>query len=267
MDGRRVVPIKVYELSKREYVPVTCENEVSYGGRQQWFSDKIVASKATRLHKYGCGVIALADLFMYLSCTRSYIRQSSALESLEKDGKLLKENYLSYVEYIRDKYVYVLPKLGVPNVELIVAANRYFITHQMPYLAKMGYLIDQRVLLQNMITMLQKDLPVILLIGRPFPRVIYQNVLKCKKVGVTFYEQRKSDEGYSYVPASTNVEGHYVVVTEILIDKEARQKRDKVMLKISSWGKIYYMSYYEYCKYVMRYGTSLQGSIIHIVER
>lgn len=262
-----MIHIKVYALSKKDYVPVTYENEVSYGGRQQWFSDKIVASKATRLNKYGCGVIALADLFMYLSCTRSYIKHSSALETLEKDGKLHREDYLSYVEYIRDKYIYILPKLGVPNIELIVATNRYFISHQMPYLAKMGYLIDQRALLQNMITMLQKDLPVILLIGRPFLGVVYQNVLKHKKVGMTFYEQRKSGEGYSYVPASTSIEGHYVVVTQVLIDKEAEHKKDKVMLKISSWGRSYYLSYYEYCKYVMKNGTSLQGSIIQIIER
>lgn len=196
--------------------------------------------------------------------TRPYKVASSAFRTLEKDGNLIKDSYMNFVEYVSEQYVYILPKVGIPNFELIVAINRYLLTHQMGYKAALGYLTDERKLLQKMITMLQKDLPVILLIGMPFPQLLHHIMWNKRKVGINFYTRSQGVDGVSYKAAITCVKGHFVVVTGILIDSEAKEKQYKVMLRISSWGKEYYVSYYEYCKYEMKYGVDLQGSIIHI---
>jgi len=209
-------------------------------------------------------VIAASDLFMYWAMERPYKETSSAFRTLEKDGNLLKDNYMNFVEYISEQYVYVLPKVGIPNFELIVAVNRYLLMHHMGYKATLGYLTDERKLLKKMITMLQKDLPVILLIGMPFPQLLHHTIWSKKKVGINFYTQTEEKGVISYKIANTAVKGHFVVVTGILIDSEAKEKQYKVMLRISSWGKEYYVSYYEYCKFEMKYGVDLQGSIIHI---
>lgn len=266
--------VKYYELSQKEYVPILNEGKTSYGGRQQWFSDRLPKSKEARTHLYGCGVIAASDLFMYWAMTMPYKKEYSALRVLEKDGKLLKKNYMSFVEYVRDKYVYILPKVGVPNLELLLAVNRYMLFHQIPYKAQLSYLMDERKLLGQIIEMIKNDLPVIMLIGMPFPNVLYHTILKNREIGVPFYELQKkqaADQEALEEPVfklRTNyVKGHYVVITGVIINKQAKEKKEKVMLKISSWGQEYYMSYYEYCKYEIKYGVDIQGSILYISQR
>lgn len=219
----------------------------------------------SRIALYGCGIIATSDLFLYLTITRPYKKASLAFKAVDKKGNLLREKYLEFVSQVNKQYVYVFPKVGIPNIELVIALNRYFFDHQMEYKARLGYLTDEKKLLQKMIMMLQRDLPIILLIGMPMPQLLYHTVWSKKNIGIPFYTQIKEKDIISYkVATSSLVKGHFVVVTGILIDKEATDKKYKVMLRISSWGKEYYMSYYEYCQFEMKYGVSLQGSIIHI---
>lgn len=264
--------IRKYELSQEMYVPVIGENGKSYGGKQEWFSKRLPRSKKAWLHQYGCGVIAGADLFMYLTMTTPYKRECSAFKTLEKDGTLLKAHYMDFVEYVRESYIPIIPKVGVPNWVLIMAINSYLLLHQMPYKASLGYLVNETKLLTQIIKMIKKDLPVILLIGTPFPPILYKRVLKNKKIGVPFYERSESkhfnQEGeITYKVAHPPVTGHYVTVTGVIINKAAQDKRDKVMLKISSWGKLYYMSFYEYCQYEIKYGVDFQGSIVSLSAR
>lgn len=258
--------VKRYELSRKNYISVLDEKKTSYGGSQQWFAKELKRTKQSMTHTHGCGVIATSDLFLYWAMTLPYNKGYSVNVLLEKEGHLLKENYMTFIEYVRDTYVPILPIVGVPNIELIAAINSYTLFHHIPYKARLGYLLDEKKLLMQIIEMIKNDLPVILLIGVPFPNMLYHTLLKDKKVGVTFYEKWQKDKE-TYREVMHHIKGHYVTITGVIINKEAESKREKVMLRISSWGKEYYISYYEYCKYEIKYGVDIQGSIVRILPR
>lgn len=253
--------MKRYELIKKDYIPVITSSGVSYGGSQQWFSDQLTKSKEARIHHNGCGLIAASDLFLYWQSTMKTMPQAiSASQTFEEDGRILKEHYMTFVRYLGDRYIYILPKLGIPYFELVTTIQSYAWLHQLPFKVKCAYLINERAFLLKIIKMLKADIPVILFIGSPFPSVLYMTLLKNKEAGVTFY----TEEQGSYTPVYTGVRAHYVTITGVIINKEASNKKDKVMLKIASWGETYYISYYEYCKYEMHYKADIQGGIIEI---
>jgi hypothetical protein len=113
--------------------------------------------------------------------------------------------------------------------------------------------------------MLRQDIPVILSIGPNSPNLWGDK-------GIPFYELREIDyqdnentsssnsKPYYYKVAQQKVNGHYVTVTGIIKDDVA----SRIMLRISSWGKQYYINYEEYRDYVDTVGSTWTSSIIQI---
>ena len=91
--------------------------------------------------------------------------------------------------------------------------------------------------------MLTKDIPVILAVGPNFPFV-------WKKEKLTFYKKISEE---NYIPA-VKTRAHFVIVTG----------RDGSRLKISSWGKEYYIDIREYRRYVKRHSSYLVSNVIDI---
>lgn len=56
--------------------------------------------------------------------------------------------------------------------------------------------------------------------------------------------------------------GHYMVVTEIIKDDIVKNK--KVMLKVSSWGELFYIDFDEYIKYIEEVSGKWTSSIVYM---
>ena len=54
-------------LLNKDYIRIKNMNTISYGGNQSW-------CKSKKMQKVGCGVIALADISIYLAESRTYDR-------------------------------------------------------------------------------------------------------------------------------------------------------------------------------------------------
>jgi hypothetical protein len=134
--------------------------------------------------------------------------------------------------------------------------------------------------------MLSRDIPVILSIGPNTPFL-------WKNEGVTFYnreilsdvddtsnENSPSDINssihlptlYRYRPVKNNINSHYVTVTGLYKmersnradQEESPNGNGKIMLRISSWGKLYYIDYNQYRDYIDNFGGTFTSSMIYI---
>lgn len=176
------------------------------------------------LKNSGCGVIAAAELLL----------------SLEGREKISKPEYMDFATGLWKHFLPVIPGFGMNGVTLAVGLNRYFRKKGMPCRAFWG--ISAGKLPGRIHQMLKNDIPVILSIGPNFPMIWRREKLKLyRKVNDTF------------VPA-VSTRAHFVTVT----GWEGR------MMRISSWGKEYYIDYEDYKKYVKNYSCPLVSNVICI---
>lgn len=273
------------ELMSPNYVPVVKSSDTYYSGSQMWFPANRVFSKDYILHNYGCGTIATADLFLYLAL------QSSSYRSLETEiafrGSTLihYENYEAYVRAINNQYTKTKRFLAVFGTRIASVINDYSDSYGFGYRASWKIGLSYYDMLEMIEEMLFQDIPVILSIGPNTPKL-----WGCK--GVPFYTIREiafleekhqvesepsadkpeasetkaqdnNKKPYYYKTAVPEVHGHYVTVTGVIKDDVT----NRIMLKISSWGKQYYINYEEYRDYVENYGDTFTSSIVMIGKK
>lgn len=112
-------------------------------------------------------------------------------------------------------------------------------------------------MLYKIIEMLQKDIPVIFSVGSNT-----QNVFG--KYKINLYKQNQkygSDDLYGY-DYDTKTNSHYMMITGAIVDNLA--SKHNVMLCVSSWGKKYYVDYWEYRDYILNHGDRVTSSMIYI---
>ena len=177
------------------------------------------------LKNAGCGIISGTDLLLHL-------KGRSQISRLE---------YMDVAKSLWKKYLPVIPGFGMNGLTLMIGLNRYFRNYRMPYFA--CWMISGKKMCSRIEKMLSADIPVILSIGPNFPLV-------WRKEKLNLYIQNKMG---TFVQAS-KIKAHFVTVTGI----------DKDMLRISSWGKEYYIFIQEYEKYVKENSSSLVSNIIYV---
>lgn len=242
--------MKRIELQNPEYVRINYKGSISYGGNQNWFSEEKWMSRDYRISKWGCGLIALSDLFLYLArANRMY--QTDAVSLARVFRPVLEwEDYQKYIYYIHTRFAQVTPEIGVNGVALAFAVRKYCIKYKIPLTIAWKGFLDGQQMLRAIRKMLKENLPVIISIGPNTPIVF-------RGKGITFYTMTEKEE---FIPSgSQNVHGHYVVVTGII-----GLKHKRIMLRISSWGKEYYMDYQEYRDYVEQEGDTLTSSLLYL---
>lgn len=288
------MPLKnniVAVLSNSDYLPVTKDNSTFYGGSQMWFSTKHWYSKDYILHNFGCGTIATADMFLYLA------RQNKALQTpitavamsnrivclgqpTANNNDLLQQpsqnyeneinypNYISYVHLINERYTRTLPVIAVIGPTIASAVNSYSDFFKLNMSATWRLKLNYYDMYELIEEMLQKDIPVILSIGPNTPKL-------WGKKGIPFYElfeinyhepdnnSEQAAKPYYYKAVKQDINGHYVTVTGLIKDDIS----SRIMLRISSWGKQYYINYEEYRDYVDNTGGTLTSSLIHVKKR
>jgi hypothetical protein len=253
------------ELSKSDYVPVIKDSAISYGGNQMWFSKDNWYSKDSILHNYGCGTIATADMFLYLALHNHRFRNPETEIALAGTNKIEYKNYDAYVRSINDRYTNTKRVIAVLGPKLANAINTYCDVHSYNFRAYWKLKLSYYDMYDMIEEMLRRDIPVILSIGPNTPNL-------WGKKGIPFYERCEIDyvetdsqkmdgmKPYYYKAVKQNVNGHYIMVTGIIKDDVTGQ----IMLRISSWGKQYYINYEEYRDYIENASGTFTSSLVYV---
>lgn len=216
------------------YLKIKTPEGISHGGSQSWFGRQGKGRRESVLSDYGCGLVSLGDFFWVAG--EQYPELKPSLENgcyrpaYRTEGLLEEKQYLGYLESLRRKYLWILPRLGANAWQIWAAAWRYM--RKSGYMAKLHWGVPTWRLKQRILSMLEQGLPVIFCVGpnlNPFDR----------EQKVTLYQP----EGAG-MKAVTKVRAHYMNITGMLWDREG-----KCYLQVSSWGKCYYISWQEYLHY------------------
>ena len=273
------------ELKNSSYVPVLRDSTVYYGGSQMWFSNANKRSKDYIIHHYGCGTIATADLFLYLALRKNAYPSGVTESVLQGTDSAYYKDYMSYVRKINIYYTKAKRYIAVLGPRIAYAFNSYARTYQFPLRAKWNLSLTYYDMLDQIEEMLARDIPVILSIGPNIP-------LWWKNEGINFYKREISYEKddiyhtkassdyegslayptlYQYHQVKNNINSHYVTVTGLYrtepnVDghQENTDVKEKIMLRISSWGKPFYIDYNEYRDYIDKSGSKFTSSMIYI---
>ena len=217
------------------YIAVSTGKGESYGGGQQYSDNAMV-------RRCGCGIIAAADLLLYLS--RWHLQEPPAvLRELLRNDPLPFSEYYAWILWMNRHYFPMIPYAGINGLMLMAGMEKFSRDYRLPYTARWCFASHK--LWNKMEDMLRQDIPAILAVGPNFP-IIWGN----KRV--RFYI--KAPDG-RYVPAS-GAKAHYFTVTGI----------DDSWLRISSWGRMYFLNRWEYLDYVRKYSSSVASNML-FVER
>ena len=208
----------------------------SYGGNQ-------MRSGKENMRVCGCGVISSADLLIYLARFHSACSPSPIPDALREDIISL-QDYDAFCLRLSHAYLPLIPRHGINGLALVAGLNAYFLRHAMPFRASWG--ARRRELFPRIEELLSRDIPVILSIGPNFPR---------------FWEKERTSLYVRYPdgasrPASS-VKSHFVTVTGI----------DGDWLRVSSWGKQYFISRAEYERYTREHSSAVLCSIVNIRQK
>lgn len=202
------------------------EGRRTSGGDQRWL-------KSGTARKYGCGVVAAADLLLYLH--RYGEGRSPFFRGIPQDP-IPWEVYDYCADRLRKRYLPLLPPFGLNAWVLAGGLNCYFREYRLPYRASWGVLPGD--LWREMETMLARDIPVILCVGVNFP---------FPKHKLALYQGEDRREAGS-------TRAHYVTVTGL----------DEEWMRVSSWGQVYDIRREEFDRYRKWHSCGFYSNLVRI---
>lgn len=206
----------------------------SYGGSQ-------MRSDSVLIREGGCGVIAAAELLLYL---HRYHPEADLSELCDlPEEPVSPEAYNRLINRLQRRYFPLIPHFGINGMLLTLGLNRIFHAYHVPYRAHWG--LRGSVLSDRMEDMLRRELPVILAVGPDFPQF-------WKKHPLPLYVRY----GDGSLHRSSSVRAHYVIVTGM----------DDHYFRISSWGREYYLHRGEYARYLNSDSSSIVSNIVYLTE-
>lgn len=242
---------------KKEYVKVCRKKgeEVTFGGDQNLFAFSGASKEDERKVKCGCGIIAFADLLLYLGGAESAFRVKESLSYVNR--KLSEDDYRNYYNTIYTYMGGISGKVGISGLKIWRCFNRMARREGWRLRAKWAF--SGKKLNGRIEEMLQNDIPVICCI----PMMLLKKDKKDRLplyLQVTADEQETAERSLWRVGASTCA--HYVMITGII------QEQEEEFYEISTWGKKMYMSRNEYDAFIHNHfmGTIL-GNILYVYAR
>ncbi len=172
----------------------------------------------------GCGPVAALDTVLYLSAQQEPLTQ---------------EQYNRELALLCRKYFPLIRPFGINGISLALGMNRLLRKYDLPYRA--FWAVSRGKFWDRIEELLRQDIPAIFSVGPNFPAL-------WEKHRLTFYA--KSPDG-RYSPASS-AKAHYICATGM----------DDEWLRISSWGREYYVRREEYSEYIRRHSTSLVSNVL-----
>ena len=222
---------------KNPYINVTDGRIVSYGGNQMSADNKTERT-------VGCGVIAALDLLLYLSRYHMASAEIGLKIPVPEKGAVPLTNYLMLAHAMRKKYLPLIPGHGINGLMLSLGLNASFLNNRFPFRASWG--VPYKKLWSEIARMLDEDIPVIFSIGPNLPLIWQHHMLR-------FYLM---DRQGSFVPGP-QTHAHYVMITGM----------DANWLRISSWGRMYYIRRDEFLRYVKEHSMRLVNNILCIHKK
>ena len=214
------------------YPAVEAAGGTSFGGDQR-------ASSDPAMRRCGCGVVAAADLLLYLHRWHDdcYL---PPLRSVPKEAALKQEQYEKILFRLRQKYIPILYPFGTNGFALAAGLNRFFKHCHVSIRTHWG--VPSALFWETMEQMLDEDLPVILSVGMNFPRVWEEKRLN-------FYR------GNGENPTITHrVRAHFVVVTGL----------DGEWMQIATWGQMRYIRRAEYDEFRKQHSGTLLSNLMYL---
>ncbi|MDD6571340.1 MAG: hypothetical protein PUF12_03010 [Thermoflexaceae bacterium] len=227
---------------KHPFIRVKDEEQVSFGGNQNWFPQK-------RLAYYGCGLVSVGDIILYLTRHGKMPLQSIA-GKVSGQEIIEQEEYLNYLRKLSQRFFYVSYCIrGITGPMLSVGFNLMSMMNGSPYKATWGVPVSK--IHMAVTKMLEKDIPVLFSVGANFPLI-------WRKKGVKLYQ--KTATPVFVCCGSTHK--HYMTITGIVQDDHNGE-----LLRISSWGKEYYIQWEEYENFIRHDSMALFSNILYISEK
>ena len=218
---------------KYPYISVTDGSRRSYGGDQG-------KSENATMRSCGCGVIAAADVLLYLSRLYDCVRDAG----LDPTGAISSEEYEKLTGLLRRRYFPLIPHAGINGVMLMTGMNLYFMRNRLPLSAEWRFF--NRDIWERIAKMLVEALPVIMAVGPNFPFFWHNNrtVLYTKDSAGNYHQ-------------SSSTKAHYVTVTGL----------DESWAQISSWGRLLYINRTEFDEYTKKHSAGFLCSILYIKHK
>lgn len=233
--------MRVGELEKKNiglshYVRVEKDERrgkiTSYGGSQSYFTEN--DRKSVTLRNFGCGLIGVVDLLLHVSG-----RDTDAIE-INKYLRLTRN---------AEHFFHVRKGMGINGFMLAIFLQVYFWKNHMRYHVRWGVLPWN--MKKKIKEMLRDDIPVIFSVGPGYFR----------KEKVTLYGHAfpgGTIDGPGLV-AKTTAKDHYMTITGIY-----ETKHHGTVLRISSWGNLFYIKWSEYIDYMRKYDNALFTNILYV---
>ena len=217
------------------YISVAVYGGASYGGGQQF-------SENAMIRRCGCGIVAATDLLLYLS--RWHMTERIPLfDGLPSDAPVPFPAYTGLLSRMNRRYLPMIPYAGINGVMLMLGIQRFFHDYKMPFTARWCFAHSK--LWERIEAMLREDLPVIMAVGPNFPFIWGDK-------RAAFYRMNRDG---AYVRTS-GARAHYFTVTGM----------DDEWLRISSWGRLYYLKRDEFEEYVHKYSLGFTSNVL-LVEK
>ena len=217
----------VHEL-QHPYISVQKESLCSFGGNQAWLS-------RSDLRTCGCGAVAMADFLTYISRYHGFEPLPEA-----SDTPIPLSQYDKLVSRLQLHYLPMVPPFGITGVGLAGGLGLYCKLHAIPLTPFWG--VRRKNFWHAMAEMLDRDLPVIFAVGPNFPFVWQQYRLNLyHRCGDTYL-------------ATSRVKGHFLTATGL----------DETWIKVSSWGKEFYIHRGEYAQYGQTHSLAMAHNLLWI---
>ena len=224
----------VYRL-QHPFVSVSTERDLSYGGSQSFSENKT-------MNRCGCGVVAALDWLLYLQK-----REQPAFVSFlpKTQGPIEKGDYVQLLQTLSRKYLPLIYPTGINGLVLAAGLNWLFRREHLPYRA--AWRVTRKGMWDGIAEMLRRDYPVILSVGPNFPRLL------SGQEKATLYQRNAHG---TFFP-SAGVNAHYMTVTAMEGD----------WLRLSSWGREYYLNIPAYEEYVRAHSSYVFSNILYVEEK
>lgn len=226
------------KIELHNYVAIQTPDGISYGGNQNWFASLDRNRRGSVLSGYGCGLVALGDFF--LMAGRRFPALQPSMDNgcfrpvggagAKRGSCLERKRYLAYLQSLGKGYLVILPHLGSNAWQIWAAAWRYM--RRSGQKGRMYWCVFPWNFQKRAAAMLERGLPVLFCVGpnlNPFR----------KKEQVPMYQLKDGR-----LEEICKIKARYMNLTGLFWEESG-----ELYLRVSSWGKCYYISWREYEAY------------------
>ena len=233
--GYIINEVRILLQLKNEFPSIIKSGTVTFGGSQ-------MLSENDSMKRCGCGIIAAADMLIFLANSREDCAVGPAAEFMPCT-EIHHSKYERFCKHLRNGYLPIIPPIGMNGLTLAIGLNIYFLRWKLPFRAAWG--ISQAKIWDRIEEMLKNNIPVIFAVGPNFPFVWQNNRLN-------FYQLRNGE----YIKANS-AKAHYVSLVGM----------DALWLRISSWGREYFIRRDEFNHYVRHFSQGILSNILYVTEK